>query len=157
MTQIVRLKPKLLVVSFALGGYTTRFTTQEWSDGLSVTLRQLAEGGTTLVELGHTPLLQLDPASCLTLPSVNPKVCAGHGYAPGSPSNSRFGAAEVVAVKSTPRATYVDVTPWLCTSDLTCPAIVDNRVAYIDTNHISAQYTVDLAPLLAMTLDHSLS
>jgi hypothetical protein len=47
---------------------------------------------------------------------------------------------------------YLDVTPWLCTSS-TCAALVGNLLAYRDDNHLTTNYTTWLSPLLGDQLD----
>ncbi len=48
-------------------------------------------------------------------------------------------------------ARFIDVDPWLCVANR-CPPIIDGRIAYANTGHLTQQYVRDVAPLLAATL-----
>ena len=51
--------------------------------------------------------------------------------------------------------TYVDVTPWVCTS-VRCAVVVGNLLVCRDDNHLSTSYPTWLAPLLAAAVTETM-
>jgi hypothetical protein len=64
-------------------------------------------------------------------------------------------AAERAATESG-NGDYADVTELFC-SISRCPAIVGNTLVYRDDNHLTRQYALVLAPVIAALADHILA
>jgi peptidoglycan/LPS O-acetylase OafA/YrhL len=122
-----------------------------WLSGLADTVRKLRATGARVVVLGPTPKPRVHVPDCLSQHLRRATACA----------TPRAVAVNAPGVRAEQRAvqraggTYVNVTPWLCTTS-TCPVVVDNLLVYHDDNHLSTPYATWLAPLLAFRLDQSI-
>ena len=114
-----------------------------WRTGLNRSLRQLADTGAKVIQLGSNPTLPEDPGLCLSRPAADPSTCAG--------AIQRRERIDVER-KTVPAAgaVYVDTEPWFCVEQR-CPVIIDGRIAYRDHSHLSRQYVSHLEPLVTAT------
>jgi hypothetical protein len=64
-------------------------------------------------------------------------------------------AAETTATK-TSGGQYADLTELFCTTSR-CPVIVGNAMVYLDWNHITADYSRELAPVMGALADRALA
>jgi hypothetical protein len=64
-------------------------------------------------------------------------------------------AAESAATKAG-GGHYADLTELFCTADR-CPVIVGNTLVYVDSNHVTLDYSRLLAPVIGALLDRALA
>lgn len=145
--RITSMRPAMVVIANAAGTTAgTRFVLSTWLSGLRVSLEKLTSSGAKVVDINTSTFLPIDPAACLSLPHADPSSCPGHHF------RNDLVDAEAATVRAF-GGTFIDTEPWFCYRHL-CPMIIDNHIVYHDVGHISAQYAVDLAPLLYLALLH---
>jgi peptidoglycan/LPS O-acetylase OafA/YrhL len=122
-----------------------------WLSGLAKTVRQVRATGAQVVVLGPTPKPAVDVPDCLSRHLHNAVAC----------TTARRVAVDAHGVRLERQAvqraggSYLDVTPWLCTST-TCAVMVGDLLAYRDDNHLTTTYTSWLSPLLGDQLNQLL-
>jgi hypothetical protein len=122
-----------------------------WISGLARMVRQLRATGAQVVVLGPTPKPKVDVPDCLSRHLGNAIAC----------TTPRQVALDTGGVRAERQAvlraggSYLDVTPWLCTSS-TCAVMVGNLLAYRDDNHLTTPYSSWLSPLLSYQLDETI-
>jgi hypothetical protein len=107
-----------------------------WRDGERETLRNLRGTTPHLIYITDTPHPQRDIPSCLA---------AG--------VKARCDRTQPSRPYTIPGFKNIDPTSWLCTD--TCPAIVDNIVAYRDASHISVDMSRKLSKKLFIALQQA--
>jgi peptidoglycan/LPS O-acetylase OafA/YrhL len=143
--RITSMQPAMIVIATDAGTTAgTRFVLSQWLSGLRDSLDKLTSLGAKVVDINTSAFLPIDPGACLSRPKADPSTC------PGRYLRRDLVDAEAVTVRAF-GGTFIDTEPWFCYRDV-CPMIIDNRIAYHDVGHISAQYAVDLAPLLNVAL-----
>jgi hypothetical protein len=119
--------------------------------GLEEDFRMLKAPGRRLVMLGDVPLLAQDGPTCLAAHESDVQACstpeplAEKYLAPTG--NFQKESAAVAKVG----ASFVNVTPWLCTRK-TCPAVIGHYEVYEDLYHITSTYVAYLSPVLQVAL-----
>jgi hypothetical protein len=120
-----------------------------WERGITDEVRDLSRGGAHVIEIGGNGAPTQPPADCLSR-NHDPRPC---NFGPSGFSAQR---AQDQAAVIAGGGKYIDVEPWFCAGS-TCPVIIDNRAVYFDVNHITAQYAIDLAPMLGDAFDEVLT
>ena len=140
------LKPTAVIIAFQQGVRPGSFTFegQWWISGLKTSVRALQASGARVIELGPNARPPQDPGLCLSRRNADPADCGG------TFSQPERAALESDSLRSL-GATFIDVEPWFC-SNAQCPVIIDDRIAYANRGHVSAQYASDLEPLVAAKL-----
>ena len=64
-------------------------------------------------------------------------------------SDVLFDDGKAAAVAQDPNATLIDLTPYYCTADGMCPAVIGNVVVYRDAHHLTRTYATTVGPYLA--------
>ena len=123
------------------------------TEGLQNTIHFFQSGGVKVIVIGDTPPFEnwLNPGSCV---SVNLTALTRCQTAMTSSSQyfKSFGAAEALAAHAT-GSTFIDPTPWLChLTSKRCPAVVDDKVVYRDSSHISLEASYGLSGLMGASL-----
>ncbi len=150
--------PRLVVVSMSRerseGSWQAGYTPYDpaWIDSLTRLVQQLRSAGSQVLVLGPVP----DPGTAV------PDCLSGHldDATACSPARSTAVdetgiAAETVATK-TSGGQYADLTELFCTTNR-CPVIVGNTMVYLDWNHITADYSRQLAPAMGALADRALA
>jgi SGNH domain (fused to AT3 domains) len=155
MLQRIRAERPALVVLGAARHYGEVYHFQvygsAWVSGLARMVRQVRATGAQVVVLGPTPKPKVDVPDCLSRHLHNAVAC----------TTSRRVAVDADGMRLERRAvlraggSYLNVTPWLCTSS-TCAVMVGNLLAYRDDNHLSTAYSSWLSPLLGDQLDQTM-
>jgi hypothetical protein len=147
----LRAEPPRLVVVSMMRRYGARFgwdagsTSYEspWIDSLTRLAQELRGTGTQVLVLGPVP----DPGSqvplCLASNLDDASACAP----PRSDAVNEPGINAESAATEAGGGQYVDVSDLFCTPDR-CPAIVGNTLVYFDQNHMTAEYSRVLAPVV---------
>ncbi len=122
-----------------------------WIDSLTRLVRQLRGTGAKVLLLGPTPVPGTSVPTCLsanlddaTTCSTSPDVSSGPGMAAESAA-TRAGGGQ-----------YADLTKLFCTANR-CPAIVGNTMLYVDTRHLTREYSELLAPAMGVLADRTLA
>lgn len=140
------LKPTAVIIAFqqSVRAETRAFDPKWWISGLKTSVRALEASGALVIEIGDNATLSQDPGLCLSRRNADPNDCVVT-----FPHPDRAGL-EAPVLESL-GATFIDIEPWFCI-DLHCPVIIDNRIAYANRGHVSAQYLSALYPLVAAEL-----
>jgi len=120
----------------------------ELASGYAATLKELQGPGRKLFVLGEVPRLSEDPPRCLAAHSSSALKCATPPSEATSPDELQAG---VDAARQS-GAGYVNLTPWLCTSDV-CPAIVGHYLAYRDQVHLTTTFAEALVPVFQQAIN----
>jgi peptidoglycan/LPS O-acetylase OafA/YrhL len=150
--------PRLVVISMLRGyghgnGYSARLTSYNpaWIDRLTRLVQQLRDAGANVLVLGPTP----DPGS------VVPICLSGHlddAVACAPPRSTALNQAGIAAESAATKAgggRYADLTELFCAGDR-CPAIVGNTLVYLDSGHLTIEYSRLLAPAIGALADRAL-
>lgn len=118
-----------------------------WSVALSETLQQLPASSKKII-ISATPHFSTSVPACLSAHVTDTAYCAQDLDA----ASARRATTERRLVADTPRAAYVNATPWLC-PDGRCVTVERNLVMYEDSQHLTATYSKALAGLLGRAID----
>lgn len=136
LAEIARLKPDFVITSQS--NYSS-VPADAMIEGLRSVWNELAGEGVRVIAIRNTPFSLFDPRNCL---ATDPAKCV-NPRSKVEPENIFARAAE--AAKG---VTLVDLNDALCGRD-TCPAVVGNIVVFRDNHHLTATYSLALAPYLA--------
>ena len=151
--------PRLVVVTMWRGygpsyGWIPAFTTYDraWIDSFTRLVQQLRGTGAKVLVLGPIP----DPHSvvpiCLSGHLDDATACSP----PRSTAVNESGIAAESAATKAGGGQYADVTELFCTADR-CPVIVGNTLVYVDSNHLTLEYSRLLAPIIGALADRALA
>ncbi|WP_315913032.1 acyltransferase family protein [Arthrobacter sp. lap29] len=156
--EIIRIKPTQVVSSFLRNdnqlkdGATGPAADLQWQRQIAGMGKIVAQNGGRYVLLGAPNPAKSEPSQCITRYS-RPSDCVAtlpqEFYA-------QEGAMKRAIADIGPRASFVSTQGWFCV-DGRCPAFIRTTGMYADINHISAQASRELAPLLARVLGNSVS
>jgi hypothetical protein len=150
---IVASKPDVIVVTsgtlFQRVGKAQTDVAQpkDWQVGLTAVLSDLKASGARLIVLGDIPILAQPAPECLAAHQSDVARCA----------TSREAALENIfhdeerAAAAATGASYVDPTPWLCST--TCSPIVGRMLVYRNQFHISATYAAYLSGVIRAAIE----
>ena len=155
INRINQLDPSVVVLSsdvvYPLNGHHQLITASTWTAGLVKTLDAITAPGVQKIVLGDVPSLG-NPypgevaANCLALHASNVQACSTP-----TPIAIRAGLRQAdQAGAQQGGASYIDVTPWFCSS--TCTAVVGNMLVFADSGHITNQYAAFLSGELQAAL-----
>jgi hypothetical protein len=151
--------PRLVVVSMWRGygpsyGWIPDFTTYDpaWIDSLTRLVQQLRGTGAEVLVLGPTPDLHSVVPICLSGHLDDATACSP----PRSTAVNESGIAAESAATKAGGGQYADLTELFCTADR-CPVIVGNTLVYVDSNHLTLDYSRLLAPVIGALLDRALA
>jgi peptidoglycan/LPS O-acetylase OafA/YrhL len=150
--------PQLVVVSMSrqaiVGTWQAGFTPYDeaWIDSLTRLVLQLRDIGAKVLVLGPIPDPRTPVPDCLTRHLEDASAC--------SPSRSdavnEAGMAQESAATSGSGGQYADLTNLFCTADR-CPVIVGDTLVYFDWNHMTIEYSRELAPAMGALADRALA
>ena len=157
MAKVLAAKPDYVILaertSTLLTGANQPLDGPTLSAGLQQTIRYFQSGGAKVIIVGDTPPFEnwLNPGSCVVVNLTALKRCQTT-VTSTSPYFQSFGSAEALAARAT-AANFIDPTWWLCEKkSLRCPAVVDDKVIYIDSSHISLEASYGLSDLMGAAL-----
>ncbi|RUV00241.1 acyltransferase [Mesorhizobium sp. M6A.T.Cr.TU.017.01.1.1] len=136
LAEIIKLRPYLTFTSQS--GYSA-VPQEQMVEGLRSLWSKLTQTGSQIVAIRNTPYIRFDPGDCLR---TTPTKC----FTKRSEveSNSTF----ALAAKSQKNVVFVDMTDAIC-GPLLCPAVAGNIIVWRDLHHLTASYSLALAPYLA--------
>ena len=123
-----------------------------WIDSLTRLVQQLRGIGAQVLVLGPIP----DPHSavpvCLSGHLDDATACSP----PRATAVNESGIAAESAATKAAGGQYADLTDLFCTADR-CPVIVGNALVYADWNHLTLDYSRQLAPVIGALADRALA
>ncbi|HLH46328.1 MAG TPA: SGNH hydrolase domain-containing protein, partial [Acidimicrobiales bacterium] len=150
---MARLHPALVVFGIAPdydAAYQIVQNGPAWLGGLRRSIKALRADGARVLVMGSAPSPPDVIPDCLSAHLDDVAACdfsrVGHRIGGGGLDGVLPAADEEAAARAA-GASYVDVTPWFCTSQH-CVAVVDNLLVYRDNSHITVPYATYLAPLV---------
>lgn len=147
--QVATMKPELTILASAQDSTFSRLASgnkgtqaaSEIASGLQETIAKIGSSTSRIAVLSSPPegrnlqecVTKLGrPSDCVTAPSQNWQ-------------SLRTAESNVV---NGPNLTYVDTSSWFCVHG-SCPGFVGNMPVRVDSGHLTVEYSVKLAPLLA--------
>jgi peptidoglycan/LPS O-acetylase OafA/YrhL len=153
--------PRLIVVGLWRGygngngnGWLSGFAAYDraWIDGLAHLVQQLRGTGARVLVLGPTPDPRTSVPICLSGHLDDATAC--------SPTRStavnETGIAAESAATTAGGGQYTDLTELFCTAKR-CPVIVGNTLVYVDEDHLTLEYSGQLAPVMETLADRALA
>ncbi|MCV7093467.1 acyltransferase [Mycobacterium interjectum] len=148
-------RPRLVVLSIARdygAGTGLMSYGAAWNDSLTRLVQRLRGTGAQVLVLGPTPNPHSVVPICLSDHLDDAKACAP----PRSTAVNQTGIAAETAATKAADAQYADLTELFCTTDR-CPVIVGNTLVYLDSNHLTLEYSRQLAPVIGALADRALA
>jgi hypothetical protein len=149
--------PRLVVVS-AFRGYggdesLTGFHAYDpaWIESLTRLVQQLRGTGAKVLVLGPVPDPHFDVPTCLSAHLDDVTACVPRR----SKAVNESGIAAESAAAKAGGGHYADLTDLFCTRDR-CPVIVGNTLVYVDSSHLTFEYSRLLAPVMGGLADRAL-
>jgi peptidoglycan/LPS O-acetylase OafA/YrhL len=150
--------PRLVVVSVWRGYGTddklTGFNAYDpaWLDSLTRVVQQLRGTGAAVLVLGPIPSPHKSVPICLSGHLDDATACS----LPRSTTVNEPGIAAEAAATKAGGGQYADLTNLFCTTDR-CPVVVGNSLVYLDTGHLTLDYSRLLAPVMGALADRALA
>jgi hypothetical protein len=147
--------PRLVVLSMSRSygsAYGFRSYDSAWIDGVRRLVMRLNAMGSKVLVLGPIPNPPPMVPTCLSGHLDDATTC----YPLRSAAVSDAGIAAERDATESGGGDYADVTELFCTASR-CPAIVGNTLVYRDDNHLTRQYALVLAPVIAALADDVLA
>lgn len=155
LARIAKDRPALIVLDMVRRyGADFGFVSYEgtWLDGLRQLVSQLRGTGARVLVLGPVPDPHTTVPTCLSAHLDDAAACAPDRSVA---LNENGIAAETAAVR-TGGGQYARLDQYFCT-DRTCPMVVGNTLVFRDDNHITAEYSQLLSPVLAHLTESALA
>jgi peptidoglycan/LPS O-acetylase OafA/YrhL len=153
--------PRLIVMSLWRGygtgsgnGWLSGFASYDpaWIDSLTRLVRQLRGTGAKVLVLGPIPDPRAYVPICLSGHLDDATACSP----PRSTAVNEPGIAAESAATKAGGGQYVDLTELFCTTNR-CPVVVGNTMVYIDEEHMTLEYSRQLAPAIGAVADRALA
>ncbi|MBU9762352.1 acyltransferase [Mycobacterium sp. TNTM28] len=155
LSRIAQERPHLIVVDMVRRyGADFGFVSYDpaWVDGLRQLVSQLRGTGARVLVLGPVPDPHTTVPTCLSAHMDDATACAPER---STAMNDKGIAAEMAAVRAG-GGQYARLDQYFCT-DRRCPVIVGNTLVFRDDNHITAEYSELLSPVLAHLAESALA
>ena len=151
--------PRLIVLSVmrqygARYGLPSGFTSYDsaWNNSFFRLVQELRGTGAQVLVLGPAPNPQSYVPICLSSHLDDATACSP----PRSTAVNETGITAESAATASGGGQYADITDLFCTTDR-CPVIVGNTLVYLDTGHLTFEYSRLLAPAIAALADRTLA
>jgi peptidoglycan/LPS O-acetylase OafA/YrhL len=120
----------------------------EWQKGMAETLSKLGPSGAAVVILRDTPLPGFDVPTCLSKAAWRGQdVLSACSFGRDQALNQEVYEIEQRAAKGLDHASVVDLSDLMC-AGATCRPLIDGRVAYRDSHHLTVAVSKSFAPAL---------
>jgi peptidoglycan/LPS O-acetylase OafA/YrhL len=139
LAEILKLRPLAVITSQSNAGSVPDDLMIE---GLRDVWSRLTEAGSRIIVIRNTPLMRFEPGDCL---SATPAKCFTKR------SDAELNDVLTLAAEGQKNVRVVDMTDAICGPDL-CAAVVGNMIVWRDNGHLTATYSLALAPYLAPRL-----
>ncbi len=123
-----------------------------WRDSLEQTVEALPEESEVVVMAG-TPTMPAVPASCLSQHVEDAERCAANRETTleeGLDAPTR--QAEKAVAREDEHVQRLDLTRYFC-NDESCPAVIDDKLVYRDSHHLTRTFSASLEPVLRERLE----
>jgi peptidoglycan/LPS O-acetylase OafA/YrhL len=152
LQEIAEIHPALVILGVArhyspIYGFTVY--SSQWMNGLSEMISQIRALGSRVLVMGPVPKPAFTVADCLSENLTAEQNCA-------SPRDSAVdirGMRQEESTVTSAGASYVNTLFWFCSTESTCPPIVDGVLVYRDDNHITATYASFLTTPVEAAVD----
>ena len=151
--------PRLVVLSMWRGygvgqSWLPGFTSYDpaWIDSLTRLVQQLRGTGAQVLVLGPIPAQPSVVAICLSGHLDDATACSP----PRSAAVNESGIAAESSATKAGGGHYADLTELFCTADR-CPVIIGNNLVYLDSSHLSFEYSRALGPVIGALADRALA
>ena len=150
--------PRLIVVSVWRGYGTdeslTGFSSYDpaWMHSLTHVVQQLRGTGAKVLVLGPVPDPHFDVPTCLSAHLDDMTACLPRR----STAVNEAGIAAESAATNAGGGDYADLTDLFCNTER-CPIIVGNALVYVDSSHLTFEYSRLLAPVMGALADRALA
>ena len=155
--EIIKLKPQYVIITSAhqLAGVdqnnesdlSKNSMDKKWSEGYATTIKTFTDSNVKVILLGDAPGLGKDSSACIKSHRSDATECSTEMLESTTIAIEReSNAAKTAGIP------YVQVDDLFCYEN-TCPAIIDNRVVYMDGTHITRTYSEYLAGALGEKLN----
>ena len=144
LDQVRELRPELVVVSN--NAYRSSFMRPRQVEGLKDQLRLLAPLAERVAMIGNSPKLPRAPGTCLSSRGVDLSDCLQQPEEPDTRIQGDFRrTTESLGM------TYVDARKWFC-AEQGCPGVIGRVVPMRDREHVTLEYSRQLAEPIAAAL-----
>lgn len=156
--RIGEMKPAIVFVANAQG-YTVDaqgLPVDEWIGALGRTLRRLGEASGNVVLIADNPYPQRHVPICLSRAQwrgAQPEACA---VAESAAVPASLLGREAEVARALPNGGVIDLTGEFC-ADGVCPAVIEDRIVYRDTNHLTASFALHLKGPFEAALEQALA
>ena len=150
LSWIARQRPAVVVLGVARHygpEYRFRVYSPDWVAGLAAMVQEIRAMGPQVVVMGPVPHPKGDVPVCLSEHLTDAVACTQPLTAGVSPAGIAAEQQAVVAAGGS----YINVIPWVCSTDA-CAVIIGNILVYRDDNHVTATYATWLTPVLGATI-----
>ncbi|HKI52383.1 MAG TPA: acyltransferase family protein [Geothermobacteraceae bacterium] len=151
LEKIEEFNPELVVVS---NSYFYPFSRTEWLNGSDYVIKAISNSSQFVVIMRDTPRFSLDPPSYLARKSWSPlnisQLYLKYGVDFVNPPINVYEIQRNIA-KYYDNVSTVDMNDNICLEP-SCDLDRDGTIIYMDTNHLSAKFSKNLAPLVAEKL-----
>jgi len=145
--------PRLIVLSIARGyvaGNGLVAYSPAWNEGLTRLVQQLRGTGAQVLVLGPTPEPHSVVPVCLSSHLDDATACSpARSTAVNQPGITAESAATTAA-----GGQYADLSELFCTTTR-CPVIVGDAMVFFDSNHVTLEYSLLLAPAIGALADRA--
>ncbi len=148
-------RPRLVVLSIARdygAGTGLMSYGPAWINSLTRLVQRLHDTGAQVLVLGPTPNPHSVVPICLSSHLDDATACAPKR----STAVIQTGIAAEAAATDAGDGQYADLTALFCTVDR-CPVIIGNTLVYLDSNHLTVEYSRRLAPVIGALADRALA
>jgi peptidoglycan/LPS O-acetylase OafA/YrhL len=130
----------------------------EWSDGISITVKSVSEASQNVLILKDTPLPVVDVPTCLARRAWRPSFIPSQScrFAFDDPQSRKIYDFQRATVLAHSNVTTADVSGDLC-SNQTCSGEAGNILIFRDASHITASAAMLSEPVLAREIDRAMS
>jgi peptidoglycan/LPS O-acetylase OafA/YrhL len=136
LVEILKLKPDVIFTSQSNYGSIPQ---DKMIEGLRSLWSRLTDAGSQVVAIRNTPYMKFDPGDCL---SSTPTKCVT------KLSDVERSSVLTLAAEGQKNVRAIDMVDTICGPQL-CPAVVGNIIVWRDNHHLTASYSLALAPYLA--------
>jgi hypothetical protein len=122
-----------------------------WWGGLRRVITRLQEAGKQVVLFSDIPSMWYDKPQCLAENTDDVRKCGRTRQQ--AVRTARMDTEKTIATEL--NFSYVDVTRWVCGTSF-CPAIIGSTMVYMDSNHVSATFTLGKSQQLGLVVEDAL-
>jgi peptidoglycan/LPS O-acetylase OafA/YrhL len=152
LQEIAEIHPALVILGVArhyspIYGFSVY--SSQWMNGLSEMISQIRALGSRVLVIGPVPKPTFTVADCLSENLTAAQDCAS---VRGNSVDTR-GMRQEESTVTDAGGSYINTLFWFCSTESTCPPIVDGVLVYRDDNHVTATYASFLTTPVEAAVD----